>query len=251
MADNDFNVKISVITVTFNSSATVRDTIDSVLSQTYAPYEYIVVDGASTDDTVAVASSYRSKFEEKGIKFTLLSEPDNGMYDAMNKGLKLSSGEIIGIINSDDWYEPDALETVAKSYAESPFDLFYADLRLIRPDGRSFVKRSRYRRYATSRDWNHPTTFITKEIYDANPYRTDTLHDDYDLILRIRRDNIRIRVVNKIVANFRMNGVSHSRSIKAAVSSIKMKYGIYRQNGYGRYYIIEPLLEEVGKLIIG
>lgn len=249
--DNIPRINISVITVTFNSEETVRDTVESVLAQTFAPYEYIVVDGASTDGTVSIVEEYRKRFEEKSIRLTVSSEPDNGMYDAMNKGIRKASGDLIGIINSDDWYENDALMTVAKAYSESPFDLFYADLRLIFPNGRSFVKHSRYRRYATSRDWNHPTTFIAKSIYDRNLYRTETIHDDYDLILRIRRENIRIKVVNKVIADFRMNGVSHQRSLKAAVASIRLKYGIYRQNGYSRFYIIEPLLEEIGKLIIG
>ena len=244
-------VKISIVTVTFNSAATVSDTIRSVLGQTYAAYEYVIVDGLSTDETVNIARSFTPEFEEKGIRYTVVSEADNGMYDAMNKGIALSSGDVIGIINSDDWYEPDALMTVADAYKAEPFDLFYADLRLVRPDGRSFVKHARNRRYSTSRDWNHPTTFIAKSIYDENPYRTDSIHDDYDLILRLRKKGIRIKVVNKILADFRMDGVSHSRNIRVHIASIKDKYRIYRQNGYSRIYIIEPLIEEIGKLIIG
>ena len=245
------SITISVITATYNSEATVADTIRSVLEQTYAAYEYIIVDGCSTDGTLSVIEGFRDSFEKRNIRFTVISEKDDGMYDAMNKGIAMSSGDIIGIINSDDWYEPDALETVANTYSEEPFDLFYADLRLIKPDGRSFIKHSRNRRYATSRYWNHPTTFITKKIYDEHKYKTDSIHDDYDLILRLKRLNVRTKVVNKVLADFRMNGVSHSRSVKAAVASIKDKYMIYRRNGYSRIYIIEPLLEEVGKLIIG
>ena len=244
-------VKISIVTATFNSAQTVEDTLRSVLEQTYPPYEYVIADGMSTDDTLKITESFAPKFEEKGIKFTVISEKDDGMYDAMNKGIRLCTGDLIGIINSDDWYETDALMTVANTYEEEPFDLFYADLRLVRPDGVSFIKHSRNRRYATSRDWNHPTTFIAKAVYDKNPYKTDSIHDDYDLILRIRREDIRIKVVRKVLANFRMNGVSHTRSISAAISSVKDKYRIYRRNGYSRIYIIEPLLEEIGKLIIG
>ncbi len=252
MSANGSDLKISVITVTFNSSKTVADTIRSVLSQTYPPYEYIIVDGGSTDDTVAIAEGFRKDLEDKGISLKIISEPDNGIYDAMNKGIKASAGEMIGMINSDDWYEPEALFTVADEYAKEPFDLFYADIRMIMPDQKSFIKHSRCRKYATSRDWNHPTTFIAKSIYDRELYRNDTIHDDYDLILRIRKDkNLRIKVVNKVLADFRMNGVSHSRSVKAALSSIKIKYGIYRRNGYSRFYIFECIIVEVGKLIIG
>ena len=245
------DLKISIVTVTFDSAATFEDTIRSVLSQTYLPFEYIVIDGGSTDATLSIIEGHRSEFEEKGIGLTIVSESDNGIYDAMNKGTKLASGDVVGIINSDDWYENDALETVANAYAESPFDLFYADIRMVLPDGKSFVKHSRDRKYATSRDWNHPTTFITKDIYNRYEYRTDTIHDDYDLILRIKRDGARVAVVNKVIANFRMNGTSHRRSIAAALSSIKIKYGIYRRNGYSRFYLFECLLVEAGKLIIG
>ncbi len=245
------DIKISVITATFNSHDTVEDTVRSIAAQTYPAHEYIVIDGGSDDGTVSVVERYREEIEKKGTKLIVVSEPDNGMYDAMNKGIIKATGDIIGIINSDDWYEPDALETVAESYREDPFDLFYADLRMFFPNGRTFVKRSRLRKYATSRDWNHPTTFITKEIYDREKYRTDTLHDDYDLILRLRKQGIKIRVVNKVLANFRMDGVSHKRGFKGALASIKLKYGIYRRNGYGWYYIIEPMMEEFGKLIIG
>ncbi len=248
--DSD-NIRISVVTVTYNAEKTVADTVRSVLSQTYAPYEYIVVDGRSDDDTVGIVNSFKGEFEDKGIGLTVISEKDNGIYDAMNKGVAMADGDIVGIINADDWYETDALSVVADAYRNAPFDLFYADIRMVLPDGRSFIKHSRDRKYATSRDWNHPTTFITGEIYRRYKYRTDTIHDDYDLILRLKKDGARVCVVNKVIADFRMNGVSHKRSAAAAIKSVKIKYGIYRQNGYSRLYLFECLLVEAGKLIIG
>ncbi len=248
---NKEDLKISVITVTHNSAATLADTMRSVADQTVTPYEYIIIDALSTDSTLAVAESFREELEAKGVRLDIVSEPDNGIYDAMNKGIARASGDIIGIINSDDWYETNALMVVAGEYEKEEFDLFYANVRMIKPDGSSFIKHARNRRYATSRDWNHPTTFITKEIYNSYQYRNESIHDDYDLILRLKKDGVRTRVVNVTLANFRMNGVSHSRSIKAAVSSIRIKYGIYRQNGYGCYYIFECIIVEAGKLIIG
>ncbi len=248
---NEKSPRISVVTVTYNSADTLPKTMASVQSQTYPPYEYIIIDGGSNDGTLAAVDAARAGFDEKGIRLVVVSEPDNGIYDAMNKGVTKATGDIIGIINSDDWYEADALETVADSYREEPFDLFYADLRLVFPGGKSFVKHSRDRRYQTSRDWNHPTTFITKEIYDKYKYRTGSIHDDYDLILRLKKDGVRTRVVNKVLADFTMSGVSHRRGLSGAIESIRQKYEIYRRNGYARYYIIEPVLEEFGKLIIG
>ena len=248
---NRDDVRISIVTPTFNSAATLTETVRSVLDQTHAPYEYIVIDGASSDETIALINGFEQEFRDKGIKLVVSSEPDDGIYDAMNKGVKKATGDVVGIINSDDRYEPCALETVASAYAEEPFDLFYADIRMVLPDGRSFVKHSRDRRYATSRDWNHPTTFIARSIYDRYSYRTVTIHDDYDLILRLKRDNVKTKVVNKVIADFSMNGVSHKRSIRAAVSSIRTKYGIYRRNGYSRFYLFECMIVEIGKLIIG
>ena len=245
------SVRISIVTVSFNSVATIADTIRSVLAQTYLPFEYIIIDGGSSDGTLAVIEGFRESFDKKGTDLVVVSEKDDGIYDAMNKGVRMARGDIVGIINSDDWYEDCALQTVASTYEKTPFDLFYADLRMVFPDGRSFVKHSRNRRYATSRDWNHPTTFITKSIYDRYLYRNDTIHDDYDLILRLKKDNVRTVVVGKVIADFRMNGVSHRRSLSGALSRIKIKYGIYRRNGYGWYYIFECVVVELGKLVIG
>ncbi len=243
--------KITVITVTYNSADTLLKTMTSVLEQTYLPYEYIIIDGGAADGTLAVIDSAREGFDKKGIRLLVTSEPDNGIYDAMNKGIGKATGDIIGIINSDDWYEPDALETVAAYYSKEPFDLFYADLRMVFPTGRTFVKHSKDSRYQTSRNWNHPTTFITRQVYDKNKYRTDSLHDDYDLILRLKKEGVRTTVVNKVLANFTMSGVSHKRGLSGALTSIREKYAIYRQNGYSRLYLIEPVMEEFGKLIIG
>lgn len=251
--NSDMNKKpnISIITVTYNSEKTLSVAIESVLNQSFAPYEYIIVDGLSKDRTVEIAHSYDEAFSQKGIIYRIISEKDNGIYDAMNKGIGMAQGDIVGMINSDDYYEDCALETVAKAYEEQEFDLFYADLNMIKPDGSSFVKHSKNRKYATSRDWNHPTTFITRDIYKKYSYRTDTIHDDYDLILRLKKDNVRITVVNKVIANFVMNGVSHDRSLKKAIERMKIKYGIYRRNGYSPLYFFECFLVEVGKLIIG
>lgn len=99
---------ISIVTVSFNSEKTIRQTIESVLNQTYTNIEYNIVDGASTDRTVEIATQYKDDFEAKGIKYIITSEKDKGIYDAMNKGIARSHGEIVGLINSDDWYETDA-----------------------------------------------------------------------------------------------------------------------------------------------
>ena len=102
---------VSIITVAYNSEKCIRKAIESVLNQTYPHIEYTIVDGLSKDNTVAVAKEYEEKFQEKGYTYRIVSEKDNGIYDAMNKGIRMATGELIGMINSDDWYEPIAVET--------------------------------------------------------------------------------------------------------------------------------------------
>ena len=241
----------SIITVTYNSEETLKKAMESVINQTYPPKEYIIVDGASSDKTVEIAESYREIAKSNGIELTIISEPDNGIYDAMNKGIKRATGEIVGMINSDDYYEACALEKVNEVYEAKGFDIFYADLIMHFADGRSFVKKAKNRSYSTSRDWNHPTTFITKEMYKNNLYKTETIHDDYDLILRLKKQGARIEVLNYPIANFTMNGVSHERNFSEMLKRIGIKYKIYRDNGYSRLYIVECVLVEIAKYILG
>ena len=114
---------VSIITVAFNSEKTICHTIESVLTQTYDNIEYWIIDGDSRDRTVEIAESSRVQMENKGIHYYILSEPDGGIYDAMNKGIRKATGEIIGIINSDDWYEPEAVETAVDTFHMTGCDL--------------------------------------------------------------------------------------------------------------------------------
>ena len=161
MEMND-SVKVSVVTVCYNSEKTIRDTIESVLNQTYSNIEYLIIDGKSADRTVEIAEEYRQAFEERGMEYIISSEKDHGIYDAMNKGTQRATGELVGILNSDDWYEKNAVERVVDTYEKTAFDMFYADIRLIKPDGSSVVKHSRYRKFSTSSVWYHPTSFVKR-----------------------------------------------------------------------------------------
>lgn len=249
MEMRDRKTTVSIITVTYNSAATVRDTIESVLKQTYLPKEYIIVDGLSSDETLTIVKSYEQKFQERNINYIVISEKDKGIYDAMNKGIRLATGELVGMINSDDWYEPCALACAVSCYEKTGYDLFFADLRMHFPTGKTFVKHARNRQYASSRDWNHPTTFITKEMYRQYEYKCNTIHDDYDLILRLKKNGAHIEVVNEVLANFRMNGTSHEKNLRKAVGRIRIKYRIYRDNGYSPFYLLECIAMEMAKLI--
>ena len=242
---------ISVITVCYNSEKTIRDTIESVLNQTYGQVEYLVIDGRSTDRTVAIAREYAPRFAAKGYRYTIVSEPDRGIYDAMNKGIRMAAGEIVGIINSDDWYEPDALETVSRTYAEEPFDIFYADIRLIKYNGKTLIKHSRLEKHPSSRNWNHPTTFITRQTYqECGLFACKGFYDDYDLVLRIRRAGKKVVIRNRVLANFRCGGVSNAKGLKACWKRILDRYRVYHDNGFGRIYFLECAATEVAKLLL-
>ncbi len=242
---------ISIITVCFNSEKTIRTTIESVLNQTYPNVEYIIVDGKSTDGTMEIVNEYVERFQEKGYDYRIVSEKDEGIYDAMNKGVKMAKGEIVGIINSDDWFEPNAVETVAVTYEQEKFDMFYADLNLVKENGQVIVKHSKLDRFPTSRHWNHPTTFITKKTYDeVGGYAKIGIADDFDLVLRIRKAGKKVVVKNVVLANFRTGGVSNKKTFKLMKERCKDRYRCYRNNGYSRIYWFECVAMEIAKFIL-
>lgn len=242
---------VSITTATYNSEKTLARTIESVLRQTYDNIEYIVMDGMSRDGTLKVAEGYREKFRERGFAYRIVSEADQGMYDAINKGIRLSHGEVVGNINSDDWYEPFAVERAVAFLESTKCDYMYADLNMIRPDGTSFVKRARLQKIASSRGWNHPTQFARREVHCTFPYKLESLHDDFDLFLKVRKSGCKIGVLNEVLANFTMEGISHERNVRAAVARGRRRYHIYRNNGYSRWYLLECVMIETAKMILG
>lgn len=245
------NLTISIITVCYNSEDVIDKTIQSVLNQTYNNIEYIIIEGASTDSTASIAEGYREKFEKRGYNYCIISEPDNGIYDAMNKGIAKSTGTLIGFINAGDWYESDAVETVATEYENEPFDYFYADVILVRSDGVQIVKHSKPDRIATSRHWNHPSSFTTKALYNRlGGFRCEGIHDDFEFFLRVRRSGAKIRIVNEALANFKTGGVSNAGGLKKSIERIGDRYNSYRVNGYSRLYLIECIGIEAIKSIM-
>ncbi len=243
---------ISVVTVAYNSENCIGRTIESILAQDYDWIEYRIIDGGSSDRTVEIAESYRQAMQDRGIAYDIISEPDDGIYDAMNKGIRLAQGDIIGLLNTDDTYEPDALRTVADTFARTDCELLFANIRLYKADGRSFVKKARLRRFETSRDWNHPTTFVRADIYKANPFRNLGIHDDYGFFLQMKRQGRRIVTVDKVLANFRLGGASNKKSFRAAKKRIRDRYlYCYRINGYSRWYLAECVAIEAAKMILG
>lgn len=151
--------KVTIITVCYNSSKTIERTLKSVLNQTYSDYEYIIIDGFFTDDTLSIIEDYKPLF---GSKLRVISEPDNGIYDAMNKGIRLASGDLIGIVNSDDYLELDALQNIVDAYDGYQYEIIYGMIRTIRDDKEVQVYIKKHENIDEDMI-AHPACFITKK----------------------------------------------------------------------------------------
>lgn len=207
-------MKVSIITVVWNNAETIKDAIDSVLGQTYKNIEYIIVDGASTDGTVEIVQSYGDKI----TKF--VSEKDKGLYDAMNKGLRLATGHVIGILNSDDFYiNSDVIQKIVKEFEDKKVDSVYADLVFVKSDNLDKIVR-----YFDSSHWSpdkfaygwmpaHPTFFVKREIYDKyGVFRTDLkVAADFDLMARfLFKYKISYNYMQEVIVKMRTGGASTS-----------------------------------------
>lgn len=198
-------MKISIITVCYNSEKTIRDTIESVLSQTYKNYEYIIIDGKSTDKTLDIVNEYKDNIR-------IISEKDNGLYDAMNKGIKMATGDIVGIINSDDvLYDENVFQTIIDNYNEDT-EILYGDVKYYDEDFNKVI-----RDYKSGNKINnawcpaHPTMYIRKEVFDKiGVYNTNyRITSDYDFIVRCNVNNIKYKYVKKYLVKMRYGGVSN------------------------------------------
>jgi glycosyltransferase involved in cell wall biosynthesis len=204
--------KVSIITVCFNSVRTIRDTIESVLSQDYHPIEYIVVDGGSTDGTVEIIRQYQDRID------TFVSEPDRGIYDAMNKGIGLATGDVVGMLNSDDFYtDPRVVSDLIAAMGRAGVDAVFADLVYV--DASDL---GRVRRYYDSSGWHpgrfrfgwmpaHPTLFVRRESYArCGSFSLDyRIAADFEMLVRLfHRGATTYTYVQRAVVKMRVGGVS-------------------------------------------
>lgn len=238
-------MNISIITVTYNSSATIRDTIKSVLLQTYPEIEYIIIDGLSQDNTVSIIKEFEPHF--KG-RLHWVSEKDNGLYEAMNKGLHMASGEVVGIINSDDFYHnTDVISKIANAFENPTIEAVFADVRFVNPHNLNKTVR-----YYSSKNFSparfrfgfmpaHPTFFTYKKFFDEfGYYKTDyKIAADYELLIRfLFTNNLNYKYIPLDVMKMRTGGTS-TASIKSNILLNKEIVRACRENGIKTWF---PLL---------
>lgn len=222
--------KISIITITYNSAKTVEETIKSVVSQNYPNLEYLIIDGGSKDTTLDIVEKYRDK-----ISF-VLSEPDKGISDAFNKGIKNATGEIIGIINSDDILLPEALQAISDAY-EGEVDVYRGNTVIWNPELDTNVSMMPGMRCSVDEKWggavNHPSTFITKRAYDKiGLYNVEyRFAMDVDILYRLYNAGLIFKRIDKDLAKFRLGGDTSSLWTK----KVKERYLIKRRNGASRF----------------
>lgn len=227
-------MKVSIITATYNGNATINDTLNSIKHQDYANVEHIVVDGMSTDSTVEIVKRFAHVSK-------IVSEPDEGIYDAMNKGISVATGDIIGILNADDFYTYQSVisEVVQLFNSEDDIDCVYADLEFVASDNIEKVVRTWksgvYRNGDFFYGWMppHPTFFVKKKLYTQfgkfNPELGTAA--DYELMLRfIHKNNCKVAYLPKTIVTMRTGGAS-SESLYARIKANRMDKMAWEING--------------------
>lgn len=219
---------ISIITVTYNSEKYLEETIESVLKQIDYLFEYIIIDGKSKDRTINIIEKYIPSFNGK-LKY--ISEPDYGIYDAMNKGIKLAQGEIIGLINSDDYYTQYALQEVQSILNKYPnVDCIYSDVYVINENSQiEYIKKASLKDLNKGMSLNHPTCFIKKHTYQLiGLYNTQyKIAADYDFALRMRKHNCQLYQSSKILSNYRDGGISVKNAKKGILDTFNIQKEYY------------------------
>jgi glycosyltransferase len=228
-------VKISVITVTYNSASTIVDTLKSVVSQTHADIEHLIIDGGSKDDTLALIAA-------QGTRARVVSEPDRGIYDAMNKGLRMATGDIVGFLNSDDVYaSPEVLASIAHAAEQRRADAVFGDLVYINPSRPKplvrYWRAGKFTMRGLKLGWMppHPTLYVRRRIMqEVGPFDADLrVAADYEFILRLlKRPGLRIAYVPRVLVHMRVGGASN-KSVPAMLTKSREDLGALRRHRVG------------------
>lgn len=239
-------MKISVITATWNSGKTIGDTLRSVLNQSFTNVEHIIKDGGSKDDTLEICKSFEQKYYtdgDKGRTINILSDKDKGIYDAMNQGIEAATGDVIGILNSDDFYtSDDVLARVAEEFEKSPeLEAVYGDIHFVKDE--NLKKCTRYFSSRYFRPWAlrfgfmpaHPSFYVRREVYEKYglydlDFRTSS---DFEMMVRLFvKEKIHARYVNKDFVTMRAGGESTAglaakKKVNQDIAGSLRKHGIY------------------------
>jgi glycosyltransferase involved in cell wall biosynthesis len=227
-------MKISIITVTFNSAKTVRDTLKSIENQDYNNIEILLIDGMSTDSTVAIASEFNH------LNLRIISEQDKGLYDAMNKGISLATGDVVGILNSDDFYTDSSIvSAVMHCFNDTSVDAVYGDLNYVSAENtEKITRRWKSGDYDSKRFLNgwmppHPTFFLRKKYYhDFGNFDLEFKRSaDYELMLRmLYKHQLKAKYIPSVFVHMRTGGASNS-SLKARIEANKEDALAWKKNG--------------------
>jgi glycosyltransferase involved in cell wall biosynthesis len=230
--------KISIITTTYNSAKTIRDTLACIQQQDYPLIEHIIVDGNSGDDTMEIVAEFSHVSK-------IISEKDNGIYEAMNKGLFLATGDVIGILNSDDIYSNDSIiSNIAKEFEDENIDAVYADLQYVKHNNLNRVVRTwksgKLNRKSFYYGWMppHPTFFVRKKIYDKVGSFNTSLRSaaDYEMMLRILlKYEVPSKYIPQVIVKMRSGGISNS-SIRNRIKANKEDRLAWKLNGLKPYF---------------
>lgn len=221
--------KVSIITISYNSSETIEQTIQSVLSQSYTNIEYIIIDGGSTDGTIDIIQKYAEQITY------WISEPDKGISDAFNKGLKIATGEIVGILNSDDFYHTNTVLLVADAFlSNKTIGFVFGNMDFVDSSGRYVFTQIGDANYLNSINYTmpaiaHPTVFVKKSVYLECGFFATHLRTamDYEFLLRISRRGKRGHYLDSTLATMRLNGESDENYMNGykEVCNISIYYG--------------------------
>lgn len=216
------NHKISIITIVYNGETLIEQTIQSVIQQKNVALEYIIVDGASTDHTLKIISKYQDRIDH------VISEPDKGIYDAINKGIKVAKNEVIGLIHCGDFYEPNALSAVMEAFDKTSADVLYGDIHMIENlSGQSVVHRHKadHTRLGKKMSIFHPSTFISRKCYlNHGPYHPDyKITADYHLLLSLYLKNAKFTYIPKVLANFSCGGISGTHWNRLVKENVRIR----------------------------
>ena len=234
-------MKVSIITVVYNRADVIRDTIESVLSQTYKNIEYIIIDAASTDGTMDVVNEYKDKISKT------ISEPDRGLYDAINKGIKEATGDVIGLIHIDDFYLDNlVIQRVVDTFKKENKHMLFADLLYIKGDNKDKVLRYYSAKNFTVKKLKygfmppHPTLFVKKEVYEKyGLYKIDyKIAADYEMFVRLLLVNkLSFSYIHLPIVKMRVGGVSSGGIRRKIECNIEVLRAI-RSNGLKANHLV-------------